>query len=79
MLADQMGWRAPFLVFVAAGLVAAPLATTEGLKDVFFTFAGVSVALLVTAPVVRLRWLFVWTLIAALVYFALPGGLIRGA
>ncbi len=70
---------APFLVFIAAGLVAAPLATTEGLKDVFFTFAGVSVALLVTAPVVRLRWLFVWTMIAALVYFALPGGLIRGA
>lgn len=70
---------APFLVFVAAGLVAIPLATTEGAKDTFFTFAGISVALLVSTPAVTIRQLFAATLVAALVYYAIPGGLVDNA
>lgn len=64
----------PFLVFVAAGLVAIPLATTEGLKDTFFTFAGVSVAFVVAAPAVTIRQLFAATLFAAVVYYTVSGG-----
>lgn len=65
----------PFLAFIVAGLVAIPLATTEGLKDTFFTFAGVSVAFLVAAPAVSIRQLFAAMLVAALVYYAIPGDL----
>ena len=70
---------APFLLFIAAGLVALPLATTEGLKDIFFTFAGVSVAFLVAAPAVSIRQLFAATLVAAVVYYGIPGDLIANA
>ncbi|MEC5384400.1 hypothetical protein VVD49_01625 [Uliginosibacterium sp. H3] len=63
----------PFLAFVLAGLVLSPLANTEGMKDLFLTFSGISIALLCQVPVVRARTLFVCSLIAALIYFPLFG------
>ncbi|MEQ1897772.1 MAG: hypothetical protein ABL971_10350 [Vicinamibacterales bacterium] len=65
----------PFLIFICAGLVMAPMATAEGMKDVFFTTAGVSIALLITTPAMKTRRLFVCTLATGLIYFTFSGGL----
>lgn len=65
----------PFLLFVVAGIITAPLASTEGLKDTFFTFAGVSVAFLVALPALSIGKLLAATTVAAAVYYAIPGGL----
>lgn len=63
----------PFLAFLVAGVVLSPLANTEGLKDLFFTFAGISVALLAGVPRVRLWTLFQLLFVGAVIYFALGG------
>jgi hypothetical protein len=63
----------PFLIFVLAGLVFSPLGTNEGLRDIFFTFAGVSVAFLVGVPRVKLWHLFIGLAVSMAIYFALFG------
>ena len=61
----------PFLVFVLAGLIMSPLASDEGLKDLYFTFTGVSIALLVDIPRFKLLTLFLVVLAAMVTYFSL--------
>lgn len=63
----------PFLAVVLAGLVFSPLATDEGLKDLYFTFTGVSVALLIDMPRIRLWSLFVTLLGCMVIFFLLFG------
>lgn len=63
----------PFLAFVLAGLILSPLASDEGLKDLYFTFTGVSIALLVDIPRVKLWTLFFILLAAIVTYFSLFG------
>lgn len=63
----------PFLAFVLAGLIYSPLATGEGLKDLYFTFTGVSIALLIDIPRIKLWNLFIMLLSGMIIYFALFG------
>ncbi len=56
----------PFYLFVIAGLLLSPLAVSEGIKDLFLTFAGVSVALLIQIPKVRI-WNVFWVILAGFV------------
>ena len=65
----------PFLAFVAAGVLMAPIATGEGLKDLLLTFAGVSVSLLCEAPTLRAKKLFLFSLMSAAIYFPIFGDL----
>ncbi|MFX7902623.1 hypothetical protein ABTK34_19340, partial [Acinetobacter baumannii] len=53
----------PFLVILMAGLVLGPLANNEGWKDLFFVFAGVSVAMLSKVPHISLWRLFLWLML----------------
>jgi hypothetical protein len=61
----------PFLVFCLAGIVWSPLATFEGLKDIFFVFAGVSIALLADIPNLR-PWTAFWLTCFAMVLLGGP-------
>ncbi|TSA13921.1 MAG: hypothetical protein D4R79_04225 [Comamonadaceae bacterium] len=63
----------PFLVFVLAGLILSPLASDEGLKDLYFTFAGIAIALLIDIPRIKLWTLFCILLAAIVTYFSLFG------
>jgi hypothetical protein len=67
----------PFLVILVAGVVLGPLANSEGWKDIFFIFAGVSVALLSKVPHVRLWTIFV-ALLACFVFQFAAFGSFRG-
>lgn len=53
----------PFLVIIAAGLLLGPLAIGEGWKDLFFIFAGMSVALLPSIPRLSLGLIFFWLVV----------------
>lgn len=63
----------PFLAFIVAGVVLIPLANTEGVKDLFFTFAGISIALLARVPRLKLWTLFQLLFGGAVIYFAIGG------
>jgi hypothetical protein len=54
-----------------------PLANNDGLKDLLFTFAGLSIGMLATMPRVSLNTLVVWTTCGFLVYFGLGGALFQ--
>jgi hypothetical protein len=64
----------PFLVFCLAGIMFSPLATGEGIKDIFFVFSGVSIALLFDIPKLK-SWNIFWLNVLAMVLFF---GLFRG-
>lgn len=71
VLADR-GWSfgeelRPFAFILVVGLVFAPLNTNEGWKDLFFIFAGVSIAALKELPKVRM-WTIFWWLLAGFVF-----------
>lgn len=63
----------PFLAFVLAGIVFSPFATDEGMKDLYFTFTGVSIALLIDIPRVKLWNLFIVLIVCMVIYFGLFG------
>lgn len=63
----------PFLVILMAGLVLGPLANNEGWKDLFFVFAGVSVAMLSKVPNISLWRLFLWLMLGFAFQFGLFG------
>lgn len=65
----------PFLAVVLAGLIFSPIATAEGMKDIYFIFTGVSIALLIDMPRIRLWSLFIILLACWLTYFSLFGDL----
>ena len=52
----------PFALILLVGLLFAPLNTTEGWKDLFFIFAGVSIVGLKDLPKVRMWTIFWWWL-----------------
>lgn len=63
----------PFLAFVIAGIVLSPFATDEGMKDLYFTFTGVSIALLIDIPHVKLWNIFIVLFVSMVIYFGLFG------
>lgn len=63
----------PFLAIVLAGLVFSPLATDEGLKDLYFTLTGVSLAFLIDIPRIGLWRLFLILLGCMMIFFLLFG------
>lgn len=67
----------PFLVILVAGLTLGPLANTDGWKDLFFIFAGVSVAFLSRLPQVKL-WTVFLALLACFVFQFAAFGNFRG-
>lgn len=68
----------PFLAFIIAGLILSPLGNNEGIKDLFFIFAGVSISLLYKIPKVNLWTIFIIFFLGALVFFGLSGALTSG-
>lgn len=58
----------PFLVYCLAGIVFYPLATGEGIKDIFFVFSGVSIALLIDIPKLK-TWNMFWLNVFSMVLF----------
>jgi hypothetical protein len=50
----------PFGMVLVAALVLSPLSHEDGWKDIFFIFAGISVAMMGNMPTVRLWTLFWW-------------------
>jgi hypothetical protein len=67
----------PFLIILVAGLVLGPLANTDGWKDLFFIFAGVSVAFLSRLPRIKL-WTVFLALLACFVFQFVAFGSFRG-
>lgn len=67
----------PYLIVLVAGLTLGPLANTDGWKDLFFIFAGVSVALLSRMPRVNL-WTVFFCLLACFVFQFAAFGNFRG-
>lgn len=65
----------PFLAVVIAGICLSPIATDEGMKDIYFTLTGVSIAFLIDIPRIRLWSLFLTLLTCWLIYFGLFGDL----
>lgn len=63
----------PFFAFIVAGVVLIPLANAEGVKDLFLTFAGISIALLARVPRLKLWTLFQLLFAGAVIYFAIGG------
>jgi len=65
----------PFLALCLVGIACAPLATPEGIKDLFFVFSGISIALFVDIPIVRGWHVFWLNLLSMALYFTLFRGL----
>ena len=63
----------PFLVIIGAGLLLGPLATNEGWKDLFFIFAGMSVALMPRIPRLSLGLIFFWLLVGFVYLYGVWG------
>src|SRR5689334_1364570 len=66
-IADEMK---PFLAFCAAGLLLSWAATFEGLKDIFFVAAGISIAVLAKTPRVRVWHVFWLNVVSMAICFA---------
>lgn len=63
----------PFLVIIGAGLLLGPLASNEGWKDLFFIFAGVSVAMMPRIPRLSLWTIFAWLLVGFVYLYGVWG------
>lgn len=63
----------PFLVIIAAGVMLGPLTKGEGWKDLFFIFAGVSVALLGRVPRISLWSMFGWLMVSFVYLYGVWG------
>ena len=63
----------PFLLFMGVGLLLAPFADREGIKDLFLVFAGISVSFLVDIPKVNIWGIFWSFVVSFVVYFANAG------
>ncbi len=68
----------PFLAFVLAGLILSPLGNIEGVKDLFLTFAGISISLLYAIPRLKLWTIFNVFFVGALIYFGFSGAFTGG-
>ncbi|MFL9710292.1 hypothetical protein [Methylobacillus sp. Pita1] len=68
----------PFLAFILAGLILSPLGNTEGIKDLFFTFSGISISLLYVIPRVKLWTIFNIFFVGSFIFFGLSGALTGG-
>lgn len=62
---------APFLALCAAGVVFLPLATGEGVRDVFLILAGISTSIFLTHPRIDVEKAIVWYVLAVSVHVAL--------
>lgn len=65
----------PFFALCLAGVAFAPLATSEGIKDLFFIFSGISIALFTDIPKLKAWYVFWLSLFSMALYFALVRGL----
>ena len=68
----------PFLAFCLAGVAFMPLARLEGVKDLFFVFCGISVALLIDIPNLKTWSVFWLNTLAMCLFFIFYGGLRSG-
>ncbi|MEY2843845.1 MAG: hypothetical protein RI920_1882 [Pseudomonadota bacterium] len=63
--------------YVVFAVAMYPMDDKEGLKDLMFTFSGISIGLLSTMPRISLTAITAWTTAGFLVYFGLGGALFR--
>ena len=62
-----------YVAFLFGGLIFLPLATKEGMRDLFLAFAGISVGFLAAVPKMRLWTVVLLTFGATMAFFAMFG------
>jgi len=62
-----------YVAFLFGGLIFLPLATKEGMRDLFLAFAGISVGFLAAVPKMRLWTVVLLTFGATMLFFAMFG------
>lgn len=64
-----------YAVFILGGLLFAPLGNKEGMRDLFLTFSGISVGLLVSVPRIPLQRIVALTFFSTIAFFVMFGNI----
>ena len=77
--AIQIGDEAkPFIFLIIITTMLIPFSTDEGLKDIFFIFAGISISFLKDIPQIKLRSMALLLFLGTIIYFSIYGNFRSG-